>query len=174
MDHRPFEDWLLNEEQLTPRQQGDLNTHLQACPSCSALAEVNLAFRSVRQADPAPQFASRFQLRLTAQRQALRRRNRVGYLVLTAGVLALLVGLSWPLLSLFFDSPVSALTSWLSSLVGLWASFQALLRSASVLFTVAPRFVPAYIWAALLFGFAGWSIVWVLSLMKFTKLPQGA
>jgi hypothetical protein len=42
-----------------------------------------------------------------------------------------------------------------------------------VLYKVAPGFVPAYIWAVVLFAAGGWSLVWVVSLMKFTKYPQG-
>jgi len=41
------------------------------------------------------------------------------------------------------------------------------------LFKVAPGFVPAYIWVVILFATGGWSVVWVVSLMKFTKVKQG-
>ncbi len=173
MDHRPFEDWLLAEQPLTTQQTRELTTHLQTCRSCSALAEVNLAFRSVRQADPAREFVSRFQVRLAARKQALRRRNALGFLLLTLSVAGLLTGLAWPVLRAAVESPVDMLASWLSSLVGLWASIQALIHAGSVLFRVAPGFVPGYIWAILLFGLTGWSLVWVLSLKKFTKIQQG-
>ncbi len=174
MDHRPFEDWLLAEEPLTTQQKRELTAHLQTCRSCSALAEVNLAFRSVRQAEPAQEFVNRFQVRLAARQQALTRRNALGFLVLAVSVVGLLAGLAWPFIKTMAASPVDTLATWLSSLVNLWASFQALIHAGLVLFRVAPGFVPGYIWAILLFGLTGWSLVWVLSLMKYTRIPQGA
>ena len=173
MDHRPFEDWLLADELLTPQQTRTLQAHMKTCSSCAAIAEVNLALRSVRQAEPAAGFVERFQVRLVAQRQATRRRNVVGFAVLVLSVLGLLLGLTWPVLKAAVESPVDLLGSWLSALVNLWASLQVLFHAGSVLFRVAPGFVPGYIWAILLIAFTGWSVVWVVSLKKFTKVLQG-
>jgi hypothetical protein len=169
MDHRPFEDWLLNEEPLTPPQKRALTAHLQSCRSCSALAEVDIAFRSVRQAEPAKEFTNRFQVRLAGHKQALRRRNALGFIILALCVAGLLTWLAWPVLRAVVAAPVDMVASWLSSLVGLWASIQALFHAGSVLFRVAPGFVPGYIWAILLFCLTGWSLVWVFSLMKYTR-----
>ena len=88
MDHRPFEDWLLNNQNLSADEKRQLNAHLQGCSSCSALAEVNLALKSVKMAEPAAGFAERFQVRLEAQKKALRRRNFWGFLLLTLSVLS--------------------------------------------------------------------------------------
>lgn len=173
MDHRPFEDWLLDNQPLTTDQKRQLNTHLRTCSSCAALAEVNLALKSVRVAAPAAGFADRFQVRLVAKKQALRRRNFWGFVVLTLSVLGLFGWVSWPVLKDLIQSPVNLLASWISSLVSFWASLQAIFRAGMVLFKVVPGFVPAYIWAVILFAAGGWSLVWVVSLMKFTKYPQG-
>jgi hypothetical protein len=173
MDHRPFEDWLLENQPLTPDQKHQLNTHLRACSSCTALVEVNLALKSVRVAAPQAGFTSRFQVRLAARKHALRRRNFWGFVVLTLSVLGLFTWVSWPVLKDLVQSPVNLLVSWISSLVSFWASFQAIFRAGMVLFKVAPGFVPAYIWAVVLFAAGAWSLVWVFSLMKFTKGSQG-
>jgi hypothetical protein len=61
----------------------------------------------------------------------------------------------------------------MASLVSFWAALQGILRAGIVLFKVVPGFVPAYIWAVILFGAGAWSLVWVASLIKFTKYPQG-
>jgi hypothetical protein len=172
MDHRLFEDWLLKEEPLTPQQKRELDAHLQTCRSCTALAEVDLAFRSVRQAEPAAGFVSRFQSHLSERKQALHRRNVLGFIFLILGVVGLLVVLVLPFLRSAIESPVEILTSSLSWLVGMWASIQALFHAGSVLFRVAPGFVPVYIWGILLFCLSGWSLVWVYSLMRFTRLPR--
>jgi hypothetical protein len=173
MDHRPFEDWLLDNQPLTIDQKRELNTHLQTCSSCAALVEVNLALKSVKLAVPAVGFADRFQVRLAAKKQALRWRNFWGFVVLTMSVLGLFGWVSWPVLKDLIQSPVNLLASWISPLVSFWASFQAIFQAGMVLFKVAPGFVPAYIWAVILFAAGGWSLVWVVSLMKFTKYPQG-
>ncbi|MFA5873028.1 MAG: hypothetical protein WC832_03605 [Anaerolineales bacterium] len=173
MDHQPFENWLLDNQPLTTDQKRQLNTHLRTCSSCAALAEVNLALKSVRVAAPAAGFADRFQVRLVAKKQALRRRNFWGFVVLTLSVLGLFGWVSWPVLKDLIQSPVNLLASWISSLVSFWASLQAIFRAGMVLFKVVPGFVPAYIWAVILFAAGGWSLVWVVSLMKFTKYPQG-
>ena len=47
MDHLPFEDWILNDEPLTPQQKRELDAHLQACRTCTALREVDLALRTM-------------------------------------------------------------------------------------------------------------------------------
>jgi hypothetical protein len=173
MDHRPFEDWLLDNQHLTTDQKRQLNTHLQTCSSCTALMEVNLALKSVKVAAPAAGFADRFQVRLAVQKQALRRRNFWGFVLLTLSVLGLFGWVSWPVLKDLIQSPVNLLASWISSLVSFWASLQAIFRAGMVLFKVVPGFLPAYIWAVILFAAGGWSLVWVVSLMKFTKYPQG-
>jgi hypothetical protein len=173
MDHRPFEDWLLDNQPLEFDQKRQLNTHLRTCPSCAVLAEVNLVLNSVTAAAPAEGFTNRFQVRLAAKKEALRKKNFWGFVILTMSVIGLFVWISTPVLKDLFQSPVNLLSSWISSLVSFWASMQAILQAGLVLFKVVPGFVPAYIWAVIMFAAGGWSLVWVVSLMKITKIPQG-
>jgi hypothetical protein len=174
MDHRPFEDWLLNNQNLSVDETRQLNSHLQECSSCSALAEVNLALKSAKMAAPAAGFADRFQLRLEAQQKALRRRNFWGFLLLTCSVLTGLVWTAWPVLKSLVQSPVDLLASWLSTVVSIWASVEALFQGGRVILKVLPGFIPVYVWIVVLLAAGGWSLLWVFSLMKFTKITQGA
>ncbi len=174
MDHRPFEDWLLNNQTLSIDEQRQLNTHLQECSSCSALAEVNLALKSVKMAAPAQGFAGRFQMRLEAQKKALRRRNFWGFLLLTCSVFTGLVVTIWPVLKSLAHSPVDMLASWLSTVVSIWASVEALFQGGRVILKVLPGFIPVYVWIVVLLVAGGWSLLWVFSLLKFTKITQGA
>jgi hypothetical protein len=173
MDHRPFEGWLLDNQQLDADEKRQLNAHLQVCRSCTALAEVNLALKSVKMAAPAEGFADRFQVRLAAQKKALRRRNFWGFLFLTLSVLSVLTVIAGPLIMSLVVSPVSVLTTWLGSLLSFWVSLNAMAHAGQVLFRVAPGFIPGYIWTLVLFAACGWSLLWVFSLIKFTKFPQG-
>jgi hypothetical protein len=173
MDHRPFEDWLLDNQTLTVDQKRQLNAHLQECPSCTSIAEVNLALKSVRLAEPEAGFIDRFQLRLAARKTTQRRRNFWGFFILTVSAGGLFTWFSWPVLQDLVQSPVNLLTSSISSLVSFWSFLQAILRAGMVLFKVVPGFVPAYVWTVILFAGGAWSLVWVASLIKFTKYPQG-
>jgi hypothetical protein len=173
MDHRPFEDWLLEDKVLIPDEKRALNAHLRDCTSCTALAEVDLALKSVRVAEPATGFSDRFQIRLAARKRVIQQRNLWGFLILVACVLNLLACGAWPFVKYIAHAPVDALTAWLSSVLSFWASLQAVLNAGVVLFKVMPGFVPAYIWIVVLFAAGGWSLLWVFSLMKFTKFPRG-
>ncbi len=173
MDHRPFEDWLLENKALTSNEQRQLNTHLQSCSSCTALAEVNLALKSVRMAAPSSGFTGRFQVRLAARKRALRMRNVWGFLILSFSVVGLLVWIGWPFIVSMFRSPVDMLVSWLATLMSAWAAIQTMFHAGETVFKVLPGFIPEYIWAAILFTAVGWVILWVFSLLKITKVPRG-
>jgi hypothetical protein len=174
MDHRPFEDWLLNNQILSADENRQLTAHLQECSACTALAEVNLALKSVKMAAPAAAFAERFQVRLEARKKALRRRNIWGFLLLTMSVFSSLVWIAWPVLKSLVQSPVDRLASWLSTVVSIWASVEALFQGGRVILKVLPGFIPVYVWIVVLLLAGGWSLLWVLSLMKFTRISQGA
>jgi hypothetical protein len=173
MNHRPFEDWLLADEALTPQQKRELQAHLQTCAECASLAEVDMVLKSVKAAAPAEGFADRFQVRLEAQKKALRRRYFWGYFILVLSVASVALWSSWPLLKSAVQSPVNLLASWLSYLVLLWASLEAMGHVSSVLVKIVPGFIPLYVWLVILLAGGGWSLVWILSMIKFTKNPQG-
>jgi hypothetical protein len=174
MDHRPFENWLLDGKPLSADEKRRLNSHLQTCPSCTALAEVDLALKGVRMSAPASGFGSRFQVRLEARKSALRRRNAIGFFILTVSVLAPVLWLMWPTISIALRSPLNLLGSWLAALVTLWATLQAMFQAGSVVFKVIPGFVPPFAFLILSIVAAGWGLLWFFSLMKFTKISQGA
>ena len=75
MNHQPFEDWLLNEQSLTPVEKRDLDAHMRTCRHCAALVETGLELHSVRMVSPMPGFAGRFEKRLATRRIADHRRR---------------------------------------------------------------------------------------------------
>ena len=113
MKHRPFEDWLLDDQLLDPAQKRDLDTHLRTCNACTAIAESNLALRSARIVGPAPGFTARFQERLVLARRAQRRRTLLGTLFFSLGGILLLVLLAGPTLVSVVGSPAE----WISAMV---------------------------------------------------------
>jgi hypothetical protein len=174
MDHRPFENWLLENKSLTASEKQQLQSHLRECPSCVALAEVDLALNSARMAAPVAGFTDRFQARLAARKLALRRRNAWGFVILTLSVLTLLAWIFWPALAAFAQAPSTLLALGFSSLTSAWTVLQAIFHAGTVLLKVMPDFVPIYIFPALLFIAGCFGLLWVFSLVKFTRIPQGA
>ena len=174
MNHRPFEDWLLDDERLTPEQNRNLQSHLRECRSCSALAEVNLALRSARGAAPAPGFAARFQSRLAAQRAIQRRRMLVGASILTVGGLAILAVLIGPFLSAAIQNPAEVLVSWASVLTTFVVWGKAVSEAMSVISRIVPNFIPAYAWLIVFSAISGLGLLWGVSFWRFTRIPTRA
>lgn len=65
MNHQPFRDWILSNEELLPDQQQILQDHLYSCESCreieTAWLEVESTIRRTPQVQPAPGFTARWQ-----------------------------------------------------------------------------------------------------------------
>jgi len=173
MNHRPFEDWLLNEIQITSEQKCDLDVHLRSCTYCAALAETGVALRSVKKVSPPAGFTMRFQAHLAERKLAERRRKLWGAVLFTLGGLALLIWLTLPYLVTFFSAPAT----WISALVE-WGVFllttlQALAQAGSVLFDVIPGFLPPFAWMVLISALAGISLIWSVSVWRFSRVPRG-
>ena len=94
MKHQPFEDWLLNDQLLTPIEKFDLDSHIRTCKYCGALAEIGLELHSVRMVSPKPGFAGRFEKRLAAQPMAELRQRLYGLIGLLLGGAGLLCWLT--------------------------------------------------------------------------------
>jgi hypothetical protein len=81
--------------------------------------------------------------------------------------------IAWPVIASLQRSPVDLLASLLGGLLSFWAALNAMAHAGLLLFRIVPGFIPAYIWTIMLFAACGWSLLWVFSLIKFTKFPQG-
>ena len=172
MNHRPFEDWLLNEQQLTPAEKRDLSEHLRSCKYCSALAETGLELRSVRRVSPAPGFTARFQQRLAAQRIAERRRKLWGLFVFLFGGVSLLLWLTAPILLALVNSPGQWITILISYFLFIVSSFETMADVLKVFLNVVPGFIPSYVWMVVLSALAGLGLLWTVSIWRFSRLPQ--
>lgn len=173
MNHQPFEEWLLNDKNLTPAEKRELDLHLRTCVHCTALSATGLALRSANVVAPASGFAVRFQQRLAAQKIADRRRRLWGTIVLVLGGAILLAWFAAPYLAAVITSPVD----WITAMVGYFlffaSSLQALTEAASVLFRILPDFVPPYMWMVFVSALAGLGLLWTISIWQFSRTPQG-
>ena len=170
MNHRPFEDWLLNEQPLNNEEKRELQLHLQECGHCAALAEVNLELRSVKMAAPAPGFAQRFQKRLARQRVIEARNRLVGVMILLFGALGLTIWLVAPYVTSFIGSPAEWIASIIGFFLSLVAMFEAIADLGSILVRVLPGFIPPFAWLVFVSAASGFGLLWAVSLWRFSRL----
>jgi anti-sigma factor RsiW len=173
MNHQPFESWLLDHQPLNPKQKLELDAHLRVCNYCAALFETGKALRSVKKVSPAAGFAARFQTRLAQQRAAERRRRLWGAILFAIGGLALLSWLFSPYLVSLFTSPATQITSLVGWGVFVVTTLQAMIRATSVMLGVLPSFLSPFVWMVLVSAVAGISLLWSVSIWRFTRVPRG-
>jgi hypothetical protein len=174
MDHRPFEEWLLNDERLTSEQDQDLRVHLRNCPECAALAKANLSLRSAAVVAPANGFSLRFQVRLAAQRKVQRRQTIIGLILLGlvgAG------GLSWflfPYLPYLALPPAQLAGLWFSNLIYVGLTARAFGVLAATILNVVASLIPIYVWIFLTVLLGGLGFLWTVFFRKAVKIAQPA
>ena len=173
MNHQPFEEWLLNDKNLNNAEKHELDLHLRTCSHCTALTATGLALRSANVVAPAAGFSVRFQQRLAAQKVAERRRKLWGMVVLILAGAGLLGWFATPVIYTFLASPVE----WITVVIGYFlfavSSLQALREVVMVLARIAPDFIPPYIWMVLVSALAGLGLLWIISIWRFSRTPQG-
>ncbi len=173
MDHRPFEDWLLEDQHLTSEQERELQAHLRVCTSCAAIAESNLALHSTRIISPAEGFASRFEKRLIEHRKAMRIRQIIGTLIFVLSGLGFLYWLASPFIQEVMRSPADWITNVVGDFLFILTSIQALSEVGHVFLRILPDFVSPVAWFVIFFLVSGLGVLEVLSIWRFTRTPQG-
>lgn len=173
MNHQPFEEWLLNDKNLTSIEKRELDLHLRTCIHCTALSATGLALRSANVAAPAPGFVMRFQQRLIAQKIAEHRRRLWGVMVLILGEAGLFGWFAAPYLYAFITSPVEWITAAIGYFLFIVTSLQAFTEAMTVLLRILPDFIPPYMWMVLLSALAGFGLLWIISIWRFSRKPQG-
>ena len=173
MNHRPFEDWLLEDQPLDPTQKRELDAHLRTCDVCRGIAESNLALRSARVVAPAPGFAARFQERLVLARRAQRRRTLLGTLFFSLGGLALLALLAGPILVSLIGSPAEWISAMIRAFLFIYTTTLAVAEAGSIILQVLPDFMPPFVWLVLLSTLSGLGLLWSVSIWRLMRRPQG-
>jgi hypothetical protein len=174
MDHRPYEDWLLDDERLTPEQDRDLRIHLRSCPECAALSRANMALRSAPVTSPAEGFALRFQVRLAAERKIQKRRSLIGLFLMVVVGIGGLFWLLFPYLPYLTLPPTQIASLWISNLVYLALTVRVLGVLGNTLLNVLASFVPTYVWALSVALLGGTGFLWTFSIRRVGKYSQSA
>jgi hypothetical protein len=152
MNHRPFEDWLLEDRRLSSQEQRALQAHIRDCRACGAIAESNLALHSTRWI-PAPSgFTERFTQRLERWRTRQRWFQVMGTLLLVVAGISLLYAVVGPVLQQAFRSPADWLTAAAVYMVFLLESVQILSEVGRILVRDLPAVVAPAGWLVLIAG----------------------
>ena len=173
MNHRPFEDWLLDDQPLTQQQARDLQAHVRSCSSCTAIAESNLALHATRRVGPAAGFSDRFRVRLVKRRSEQRWRQAIGTVVLVVGGLGLVYWLAAPIIQEALRSPASWITAGIGYFLFILTSLQVFGEASAILLRVLPGFVSPAGWVGLTAGTAGLGFLWTVSIRRVARAPQG-
>ena len=172
MDHRPYKDWLLNDERITSDQDRDLRVHLRNCPECAALARANLALRSAPVTAPAAGFALRFQTRLQAERKVQRRRSLLGFSILAVVGMSGIFWLLFPFLPYLSLPPTQLASLWLNNLIYIALTARALGALGNTLLNVLASLVPPYVWVLSMLLLGGTGFLWTISIRRVSKFLQ--
>jgi hypothetical protein len=173
MNHRPFEDWLLDDQPLSIEQKRELQSHLRVCNSCSAIAESNLALHTIHIVSPTPGFRDRFQLRLAKRRREQKWRQIIGILVLVLGGMGLVYWLAGPIIQEAFSSPAELITSAVGYFLFILTSLQVLSMASTILLRVVPTFVSPSVLFVTALIISGAGFLWIVSIWRVTRTPQG-
>jgi hypothetical protein len=173
MNHRPFEDWLLDDQPLTIQQERELVMHLHACPSCSAIANSNLALHSIRWVAPPPGFTDRFTVRLNNWQRAQRGQQIMGTLVLVISGLLLIYRLAIPVILDALQSPATWIATATNYLVFILSTVRLFGAVSGILLRDLPGLISPTGWVSIVCAATGASFVWAISMRRMARIPQG-
>lgn len=173
MNHRPFEEWLLENTPLNIEQKRELELHVRTCAYCAALMKTDKVLRDLRMASPAGGFAARFEARLAAHKAVDRKRRLLGFVLFTLAGAGLLLWLALPYLSGFLASPAGWIIALVEWGIFLMTTLLASLQAGAVILDVLGGFLPPFAWMVLVSGAAGISLLWSISIWRFVRVPQG-
>jgi multidrug efflux pump subunit AcrB len=170
MNHQPFRDWLLSEEQPSIEQSKALQDHLQTCDSCSqiesAWKELEPVILTSPQLEPAPGFTRRWLVTLDkyqSRQQSRRAWVTIGVTaVMVTSFLALLLGQLYSML----QTPESYLVVWLNRMVDVISIYYAIGNLSSFSGSIP---VYGFIGLVLLVGIISFmSVLWLTAYRVFS------
>lgn len=160
MEHRLYEDWLMDERGLNPDQKLALAAHLLVCGECDALAQLNRRLRNSGMALPAEGFTMRFQSRLLAERKKQRRYTLISlFLLVLVGFGALLWQFS-AYLPVLWLTPRQAAELWFGSILQIFIVTRALEVFGRILIMAFTSMLPWQAWLLLPVVLLSGGVLW--------------
>jgi hypothetical protein len=174
MNHQIYLDWLFEDAQdLTAQQSQALQNHLTGCEQCRALTaslkSLESSFSQAEVASPLPGFASRWQTRLSTNREAIHRRQIITIFSILVSLLALFLVLMVVFLWPWLRSPSLLFYTWIYQLFSLYTYADTLRDLAFPIFGASYSAIP---WITLIFGLGFFSelvVLWIVSYRLLTN-----
>jgi len=171
MNHQPYENWILDETQITPQEQDSLKQHVKECPECFQLYhswnKVHAQIKSTPVKSAPAGFVKRWKTDFASrQKEQERRQARTLLISLASGAGAIMIALAVILLPEF--SLISITVGFLTTIVKLFSGIESLWSIVSNLVASAPTIT--LIISGLLI--AGWislaAFAWGISLWRIS------
>lgn len=171
MNHQPFRDWLLSEEDLSAEQTQSLREHLDTCEDCALIKssgkEVAVLFQSISEIGPTPGFTQRWQLHLAEYQSTQQRRRGWFSIGATAFMAALLLVLLANQLWSLIRNPGPYIAAWLNQVVGLISDYYILQTFFKTNVWLNP--INILVGSFLLVGMISFmSVLWITVYQKFS------
>ena len=176
MNHQPFEEWLLSDEDLTPEEEQALQAHLEVCEECPQLNELwheaRAEIRRMPAVNPAPGFTRRWEARLEAERiQQQRRLAWFLMLICGLGAIGLAIGGVYQRFG-HFPSPIELASGLMFSLTSGFALAGQAGNFFSALFQSVPLVVPLVLWIVISSTLFIWTLIWIISVWRLPIIKR--
>jgi hypothetical protein len=171
MNHQPFRNWLLSEEDLSADQIQSLQVHLTACESCALIKssgkELDVLFKNAPEVGPAAGFTQRWQSHLV-EYQSYNQWQRGWFTIGATGLIAVvlltvLVTQVWELI----QAPGPYMLVWLDRLISVISIYILLKGAVGSISWSTPFFT--FIGIFFLVGIVSFmSVLWLAAYKKFS------
>jgi anti-sigma factor RsiW len=176
MNHQPFEEWLLSEDDLAPEEDQALQEHLQTCGKCVSLntawLEVRREFETAPQVSPAPGFMDRWEARLAEERARQQRKQVLWVLGITSLIaltsFAIIIAQNWNEL----PTPIEILANLANLFAALVTGVQDLNLMIRVIFQAFPPLLVVGVWIATTMTLVVWIAIWFLTVWKIPSIKR--
>lgn len=173
MSRLEFEEWLLNEAELDPRQQRKLAAELARNSDLTDLRKrllsVDHVLQSVEMAEPRPGFVGRWRKRMQQEQKAAARRQNIAVAGFLSFVGTLALGVS---AFLIFSSPAEIASSLLKMMVALRAQLAFVRDFLAAMADAIPGMMGMLVISGMLAALAWLSVAWITSLYRFAYLER--
>lgn len=175
-DHLHIENLILADRSLNPEEHQALETHLEACESCRALAsnwrEVEQALSQASVVLPKAGFTARWHIHQVADTLRRNRRQNLMIMVFSIGGASLLLTVLFLLVYPLLRDPLPLLLVFGYQLAALFSTASATGSALGTLVRTLVEVIPPTLWIGLGVLISGLFFIWFISLQRLVIMPM--